>query len=1405
EVIAQPTVGGGKFGGVPIAPDLTDIEEVYLTALGGEKGVTVNADKSSGVEEWWNVGSATDLAIINIQQIEVNPTVTIGMDGTDVGADFFVTFDANALPADATIGESYPDGDVVNVVLNNVGKGDLGGTLSIGSNVVSSEEEKRGVEEFNVSVGPLSSWLESLETTGDRLSKVTIDDEAGATVETILQIGSGEDEPEEYVPTSSIQLGVAPPHMGIPDPEKGVFQDLTTFDAEGFVGQLGRFSEDSDVDLTPVNNFWGPDFPEPNTSENPIRFMFNEDPATASTFTGTADILGGEGGNRLHVDLENESSVDLTLNGGTGRDKLTVQGVTLDQYGAATLTYNVSTAANSGNRDISITTDTPNAAGDDKVVIEDSSADGDIEVSLGGGFNTLDIDGSSTGLDLILSGSGNNDIDIDDSTVGDDLLVDTGSAGDDLTVNSTDVGKDVDIDAGEGKNTILFNAEGSDSSKVAGDFFVDTGDDNDDITLNRLEIGTADGIGPDVDDGGPTDGGDLVINAGNGFNDVTLNAITMLGSSIDIDTGSGQDDVLLTNVTSPGPVTINTGGNSTGTDSVTINGGQFSNGPDTNTVDIDTGEGVAYVGLFGDGHASDPARGEYDFLSIDTGDDEDNDVVEIDDIRVNESVDIDTGAGDDTIEYRNTDPSVLDADGGDGFDTFRINQDIATDGTDTPTRFTNIERLVLERPKINDIAVDMELLNAVADDDESIVQEVWVEPTGTGDQTSTIDNLRTDLDQSVVISNLGLLPAPGFLTPWTTVNGDVGDVTISTQIDDEADNRTLEVELLANNNGSANTPSVNAVGDLTITDNSIGIASVEVVSLTSEGGEGDRNVVQNFVADEAELLRIVGTNDLSLHIGEDGLYSSDGAVNVLADTLEADLQLVLNGEDLSTGTDANDPVGDRLFANAGQTNLLALYGTLAVTTGAAAGETDIQGFQTIEFGTSENGSDQYDVMSIDSGLGIDDSFGAKGDFDAAGLSDTPPEYDIVNTDGVLSLTNLESTVRINASDTEDYDSGTDGEYFGADVGDIFLDANGGSDDTLDLSIYRNAGPNDWDDGTIDVIVTDFETVNLMMPTDDATDWDFNLHLDGDARELYITGERTTPDAQGGANGDLDLGAALPATLDTIDVSDYEGTFTAFMTQLDNGTDVDVIVGDDDIFFTMADNFTSGGGGGATVADDDDFTITFTGSSANNPASRELTIEYNDGSPQTLSVGQGGGTSPADNTAEAHATYFAGLINGVNGVSASASGADLTITNETGSSVDINNILIGGGDTGSLGFTTDLGGGTSSTTTASDYNTIFKFTDEDIVDGGDGDPSSVWTIDNFLVAGVSPGTTINNFTRLDISELSGVDDLTDLQVVEDNGNAVISSEQLGAESWQIVLTDKGGIADENILNTDTFIL
>jgi hypothetical protein len=1350
-VISQ---GTNIFGTVAIDANTTNVQNMFFTATGGDE-VLIDAYRNASwnmddVEQWWSVQSDTDLIVT-----DATLNTFVGMDGTGTGVNYTVNFRPQSLDGD----------DVVNIVLNDVGNGEQGGTLSIGSTTPSNADVgKTGIENFNVFMGASSSFLTALETTNDRLTNVTV-----------------AESPDGDLGAPGAPIGVATADTLLEIDEH--FRNLTSFDAAGFVGQIG-------------------------SDANRMGFDYTDSLPAGSTFgdggNTTATILGGDGGNVMGVFIGTNQTLgaganeamNLNLTGGVSSDDFYVgllgatpglfNNIAIDTGPGGDNEVELFRLSGTGNLDITA------AGGDDSIAVTRVNVGGSATIAAGDGDNVIDYQGLSNaaratvggnliitagdGFDEVtvrnvnLTGVGSSGMGIDVSDGGSDITVQnmtiasfTGAAGyslsivagadgdlgntvfvdnvitqrggmnivlgdglSDVTVQNSSVGsvnaRNLNIAIGDGNADGDLNSIDVLSTTVSNNAFITSAGGRDDIFIDNSSIGRA-----------------LQVDAGEGDNTVvlqgsTLNAAGLLGVNT-IDTGTGNDLVIMNNVTSRyDDVEVRTGG---GTDTVSFSGGNYTSlGIDPNTVSVNTGAGVA--GVFFNG-------GLYNNIVIQTYEnpnpEEDNDVVVFTGVTYDGSVTIATGGGDDYIAFFDTLSFGLDLDGGSGYDTFRINQSFA-DGMDDPLRFTDIERLELQGQGGTQ-TVDMEILNSKADSDDAVVETVVVRPTATGGLTEIL-NLDPGLGQDVVITNLGL--------PAGVSN--VGDVYLSTKIDDEADIRTVDVTIDASQFWGVGVTSVTRVDTLIHEDLSIGAASIEVFRLTSTGDQSlARNAISNLVIADVELLRIQGDRDLGVHIGDSDsngvidLFSNEDIVDIRANTLDANLTLALFANNLSTSGTSND----QLIANGEYDNLLALYGDMEITVGDGVGETLIEGFDTIQFGFNSGGNLASNLLG-----GVGARY-AEGSFDATNLNGVdyivgpspffaPPQ--------LLALTGLEDGVNVTVGE-----AGAPNNWI-----DVPLTLGGrGAGTTLNLDVLSEVINMSWLVYTPGVVreltINEFETINLDLgrSVSFASGVDpkaIYLVLDDVARELIITGaDPDEPDS-------LDLLVALPATLTVIDVTGYAGTFTAFMTDLD-GTDVDVFLGAEDVNFSLAD---------FQLASETTFTVNaeFSG------ATSQFNLVTNFG---TFSL-EFGLLTDGLTKANAIKAYLEGLnlpqgafAVDVTDLGGLAADADVTFTPAGLTPLVVDLAATNAGSSASLQTSNLVTGDPGE---ASDYNTIFHFTDSA--------DDSVWTIDNFIAVGAE-GSSGNNYTVLKIGELA--DDFTQLALDFDGTDTTITLES--DPGWQIVLT------------------
>jgi hypothetical protein len=1272
-LIATVIAQGTNLFGTPLAIDANtvNVQNMFFTATGGLE-VLIDAYRNASwnmadVEEWWSIESDTDLTVR-----DATLNTLVGMDSTAEGVNFTVLFRPQSLTGN----------DAVDIVLNNVGNGEQGGTLQVGSTTPTNGNlGLRGIETFNVLVGASGSFLTALETTGNRLTNVYVDDAAGN--EGMPGVDGGVGTPAEFTVVEIAEN----------------FDNLTLFDAQGFTGQLG-------------------------SEANRMGFDYDAPLPLGSTFLGNATITGAQGDNWLGVYIDENADINLALTTFDGDDDLVIDKNLGLHVGTQGDFNTITVDAGEGDNRVQLwrlasdalgtAVDITTGDGDDEIDVRRLSTDGAVLIDAGGGNNDISVYNSFVWTEIgslaISAGQGYDAVTVDRLWIDGALTVDVGDGGSYVNIGLGLQGSGVDIDgtgtallinAGNGSNQIYVrNVEvdnGSASittgdgysylylldmdvdvdvdisigdydgltsyiyyqnSEIGGNVSVESGNANDFIYLGNLDIGD-----------GALGNGNLTVNAGSGNNTIQLVDVVMTGhaddtTTVEITTLEGNDVVLLDNVVS-------------------------------DYASVDTGAGDDVVHVLG---------GQFDDIVVDTADG--NDIVVFDGVNLdNSSITVDTGTGDDIIGYFDTDPSILSVDGGEGFDTFIINTSMAfnsgilsqvfidesggdlipgddstgytidvgmqvgaeinsngdrdwfavdlynyvpylinvlgaptgsgtlndpylrvyddasvlvdfnDDGGDglnarleftpdytgthyleasrwldagtgtyllditlgdgvpnTPVLFTNIEELVLARDGEWQ-AVDMAILNALAGSG-NIVEEIWIAPVVVGsDGITLVENVDTDADQTVVITNAGLYRQHNYLPDdpttntfdfdtldWEVDEGYIGTVVVTTLIDDEAPGgRILDVEINAAERLDDGVwyGTITTVNNMLVVDNSIGSSSVEVLRLTSTGNDvttDSMNIIQNLDAsDNTELIRILGDTELAMHIIEDGLLSSEGIMDVRADTFGADLTLAVHGGNL------NDDGSDQILADTANVNLLAFYGL---------GDTEIEdpdfvlvaptvtGFQTIQFGWTVN-SDLDDIFETGSipALTSDVVFDTQ-------YVDGTDTYVIALRGGgnAFTLDNLEDGIEVVLSDN----SGVNVVFSESNT----LNAADGGE--LNLVMASRLGSN-----TVSTTnVNGFETINFEVESTFDTGMNLNrqmnLVIDGAAENLIVTGGDTINDVS------ITLASWLPTTLDVIDVRGYNGAFTGEFennvtsAEQQAGDDVYFFIGENDFTFTLTD-------------------------------------------------------------------------------------------------------------------------------------------------------------------------------------------------------------------------------------------
>lgn len=451
---------------------------------------------------------------------------------------------------------------------------------------------------------------------------------------------------------------------------------------------------------------------------------------------------------------------------------------------------------------------------------------------------------------------------------------------------------------------------------------------------------------------------------------------------------------------------------------------------------------------------------------------------------------IDTGAGDDRVNLTGDDAALENTslEGGEGFDTLEVSEDIGVDDRSTPAAFAGFEKLVLAGT--TDIDADMAALPGI--------EQVWVATDGGDD--STISNLAADTSLTISGKNQTLADGDG------NADQSFDDIVLD---DAEAEAQVVNIDNTARNNG------VLTIDSLVVSGADSNVDSLEVVS----GGRRDTsNVVQDIDAAEVATLTFTGTQDLAAHVSDIGGAGED--ITIDASALEGDLTLAVNAGELVNGAD------DVITGTAGENDTLALYG--------AGGDIDttINGIETIQFGWTQASDDsQFGVLfgsNVDGGAIGTDAATTPITFNAANAADTDTFVIALRGAGNgLTLDNLSSGSNVVLGEEP-------GSAVSFNSADNTLIGTGELNLSLESVVGNGAQTN----------VEDFTTVNFDVASD-GTLRTHTLNLDEDARDLFITGGGQAGDAL-----DLDVTAtsagdeALPPSLSVVDFSGYEGVFNA---------------------------------------------------------------------------------------------------------------------------------------------------------------------------------------------------------------------------------------------------------------------
>ncbi|MGM0986217.1 MAG: DUF4214 domain-containing protein [Pseudomonadota bacterium] len=444
---------------------------------------------------------------------------------------------------------------------------------------------------------------------------------------------------------------------------------------------------------------------------------------------------------------------------------------------------------------------------------------------------------------------------------------------------------------------------------------------------------------------------------------------------------------------------------------------------------------------------------------------------------------VDAGAGDDLINLvNNSDLAGVSLDGGEGRDVLETASDIGTSTASTPADFANIEELVLTG---NGTDADMAELSGV--------ESVTVATTG---GSTTVSNL--EADTTLTISGERQ-------TQGNDSNDDQNFGTI-TLTDAQAQSQLVTLDNTARVDGVMN------VGGLTVDGNN---SAVRELTLESGGRRDTSNVVNNISAAMVTSLAFTGSQDLDAEVDLMGQNANGNAVafDVTGAELGGDLDLDIDA-DLITASNGRDR-DVTLTGTEGMSDSLTLDGNGSaqdITT-----DTTVTGFETVVLDNFIGDVVSGEVVGLDAA-----------NFNGVEL------YYVADLDGATTVTSLNAGENVVLSDQ------------GADDADLTLEGPGNGAVNLTL---EDTGENGLTWGGNDLSVNGFADVNLDIEHNGSESTTLDLLLDnygensanevdGDVENLVITG--------GNADGDdsLELTTDLPASLSVIDVSGFDGDFTA---------------------------------------------------------------------------------------------------------------------------------------------------------------------------------------------------------------------------------------------------------------------
>lgn len=595
-------------------------------------------------------------------------------------------------------------------------------------------------------------------------------------------------------------------------------------------------------------------------------------------------------------------------------------------------------------------------------------------------------------------------------------------------------------------------------------------------------------------------------------------------------------------------------------------------------------------------------------------------------------LDINGGAEDDRINLSgNYSLAAVSIDGGEGRNTLETSSDIGVNPSSTPEAFENIQKLVLAGA--SDVDADMT--------DLAGVEELVVATDGsTPGADSTISNLEANTTISLSGKNQTLLNDsndPQF----------IGTVNL---VDAEATTQRVDLDNTARNSG------VLTVADVLVTGTD---SNVDELLLSSNGERNTTNVVQNIAAADASSVTFEGSQALSAHVSSLA-NNPNQALTVDGSALEDDLTLAVNANMLAEGTN------DKVTGTDGDNDTLALYGALPQ-------DATVSDFESVQLGWLA-GSDlagTFNTGNLPTG----------GTFDTANTTGVDT-YTIGLLNSALELDNLSAGTNVVMGDDT---PGLTSQQIGTFGQQITLSGSGSG--AINVSSVDNLGSVNFGIGAHDLMIDGFADVNLEIARPNDATGTSNLYsglqldgldaggvgpLAGDAllfqadtagNAAYLVDNVVSNLVITGADADQDdtltLEDSIPASVDTIDVSGFEGSFTAELgnaviedpnnpgTYVSANSDVDFKLNSEHADITLTDIGTAG--------DAVDFNSVF--SFTETPAS---TQSVNDAPSVTWTIDNFVAENLANSDANNYSKLDLGMLKDGNGDSIDAYG-DLNVT------------------------------------------------------------------------------------------------------------------------------------------------